>query len=214
MRTSLKELGSLLLDVDGPVLTGRFLDDLGRVRDGFTLTKGAVSTATLQGTIRYYHGKQPVAGASLTHSAASDAAGHYAVTAPIGAPLALMPRRTAAGGAVSALDAAWVLQAVAGARPLDATQTLIGDVTGNGLLSTLDAREILRRSVGLGAALPAAVQCDSEFLFIPVGAGSAPQLSGGVCRPGAIGFEPVSGAATGQDFVAAAIGDVTGNWHP
>ena len=153
MRTSLNELGSLLLDVDGPVLTGRFLDDLGRVRDGFTLTKGAVSTATLQGTIRYYHGNQAVGGAALTHSAASDAAGHYSVTAPIGAPLALMPRRAASGGAVSALDAAWVLQAVAGPRPLDATQTLIGDVTGDGIVSTLGCE---RDPAPLGRAQPGA----------------------------------------------------------
>ncbi|MDX2166918.1 MAG: metallophosphoesterase [Deltaproteobacteria bacterium] len=213
-------LGSLVLDVEGPVLTGRFIDDAGAVRDAFTIVKGAAPLATLSGTLRYYREARPVAGAALSGSVASDAHGAFSLPVPRGAPVALRPQLSGSDTAVTALDAAWVLQAVAGTRSFDATQTLACDVTANGALSTLDASEILRRAVGVTSRVPAAVLCDSDFLFAPAASpaaeqqADAPQLAGGACRAGAIRFEPVTGSASGRDFVAAALGDCTGNWQP
>jgi hypothetical protein len=40
MVSSLNELGSLIIDISGDRLDARFLDDLGRIRDAFTLQKG------------------------------------------------------------------------------------------------------------------------------------------------------------------------------
>jgi hypothetical protein len=218
--TAMSVLGSLLLDVDGSVLTARFLDDAGAVRDAFTITKGAPQQATLSGTLRYYHDAGPVPGAALSNEAASNMAGVFTLSAPRGAPVELRPQLSGSGAAVTALDAAWVLQAIADTRVLDATQTLACDVTANGALSTLDASEILRRAVGVSAALPAAVLCGSDFIFTPAASPAAeqqtlaPLLDGGACRPGAIRFEPVESSASGRDFVAAALGDCTGNWQP
>ncbi|MEO8603949.1 MAG: metallophosphoesterase, partial [bacterium] len=220
MITSLPVRGSLVLDIEGAVLTARFLDDAASVRDAFTITKGAVSSVNLQGSVRYYAGNRPVGGVALTAQSGTDAAGAYTVSAPVGAPLVLQPRRSGGvDGAVTALDAARVLQAVAGIRSLDAMQTLACDVTGNGTLSTLDAAEILRRAVGLTAQVPAAAACGSDLIFVPdVSPASGqvvtpPLLSGGTCQAGSIRFEPASASTSGRNFVAAVLGDCTGNWQ-
>ena len=82
-------------------------------------------------------------------SATTGASGTYAFAAAPGVPLQVAPRRSAGtGAAVSALDAAWVLQAIAGTRTLTPTQRLAADVTGDGTLSTLDAAYILQHAVG------------------------------------------------------------------
>jgi len=173
----------------------------------------------VSGSVRYFRGDRPVAGVSV-QTATTDATGAYALTAPLGADLTLTPRRTGGiGSAVSALDAAWVLQQVAGIRQLDATETLAGDATGNGALSTVDATRILQLVVGLRARLPAAALCDSDWIFFPDAAGPPPALvtpsfAGGVCRLGAIAHTPLTAAASGQSFRAAVLGDCTGNWQP
>ncbi len=148
-------------------------------------------------------------------------AGAFAVSVPTGAPLALRPRRSGGtGGAVSALDAAWVLQSVAGLRPFDAMQIRACDVTGNGTLSTLDASDILLRVVGTIDHLPVAVLCGSDFVFAPtatppiLGRALSYRATAASCRLAAIELEPVLGAASGLDFSAAAFGDCTGNWIP
>ncbi|MFN8641333.1 MAG: dockerin type I repeat-containing protein [Candidatus Binatia bacterium] len=52
----------------------------------------------------------------------------------------------AVGAAISALDATYVLQAVAQLRTLSPEQALACDVTGNGSLSTVDATLLLQRA--------------------------------------------------------------------
>ena len=124
------------------------------------------------------------------------------------------------GTAITALDAAYVLQAVAGLRQLDPEQPIAADVTGDGTLSALDAARILQYVVGLHAQLPAAQLCASDWLFVPAPAAlpSAtpilPALGGSTCQPGAIGLDSLAGDASGEDFHAVLIGDVTGNWQP
>jgi hypothetical protein len=124
------------------------------------------------------------------------------------------------GGAVSALDAAWVLQAAVGMRTLDGWRGLACDVTGNGSVSALDAALILQMKVGNIARFPAAENCGSDWLFAPEPQPAAnqeaiaPLLAGGFCRPGAISYAPHVGDAPGQDFRAVLLGDCTGNWQP
>jgi len=119
---------------------------------------------------------------------------------------------------LSALDASYVLQAVAGTRALTPLQALAGDVTGDGTLSVLDATRILQRVVGALPQFPAAQLCSSDWLFVPA-AGSAtnqsvaqPGYTAGACTAGAIAFQPLAGDAAEQDFQAILIGDVSGNW--
>ncbi|MCA9489439.1 MAG: PKD domain-containing protein [Myxococcales bacterium] len=57
MRVSLASLGSLVLDVDGLELTGRFLDDQGAVLDTFALHKGVTTIVDLQGGVLAMEGE-------------------------------------------------------------------------------------------------------------------------------------------------------------
>lgn len=151
-------------------------------------------------------------------SATSDATGSYAFTGLSGEPT-IVPRRTGGpGAAASALDAAWVLQAVAGLRTLTESQRLAADVTGDGSVSTFDAVHILEYAVGLRARFDAAETCGSDWLFVPSGSVAPgatpiiPLLTLTTCRMGAIHFPSLAADATGQDFTAILLGDISANW--
>ena len=180
----------------------------------------------LAGTVRYYFGAQPVpnavvevqsGGSSLATSTGS--AGDYALGNVPEASVRVVPRKIGGSGtAISALDAAYVLQAIAGRRNLQPPQALAADVTGDGRLDAADATRILQRAVGLLPQFPAAQLCGSDWLFVPAAAPAPgqsalqPGLGSGTCAPGAIAFAPLAGDAAGQDFQGILIGDVTGNW--
>src|SRR5262249_44334185 len=122
-------------------------------------------------------------------------------------------------GALTALDAAYVLQAVRNQRTLSPVQLLAADVSGDGIVDDLDVTLILSRSVGAGGQLPVAQACGSDWLFMPIPDPVpnqemlAPQSASGTCQPGGIQCSPLAAAATAQDFDAVLFGDVTGNWH-
>lgn len=125
-----------------------------------------------------------------------------------------------ASGAISPLDASYVLQYLVNARDLSPEQILACDVTGDGNLSALDATRIMQRALGSPAPFPAAESCGSDWLFFPNAASAQnqtqlpPLLSGGTtCRKGAVQFNPLAASAQGQDFLAVVIGDCTGNWN-
>ena len=122
--------------------------------------------------------------------------------------------------AVSALDAARVLEVVSGKRTFDALQTLACDVTGNGTVSALDATRILQLAVGKIDQLPVAQKCGSDWVFVPQAASASqqllmqPQPSAKTCQTGGIAYQPLQGNALQQDFTALVFGDCTGNWQP
>ncbi len=153
-------------------------------------------------------------------AAVSDASGAYAFAGvPVGV-WQLTPRKTGdLRGAVTALDAAWVLQAVAQLRTLDSAQRLAADVTGDGTVSALDATMILQRAVGLNGNFAAATACTSDWLFtpnatvVPNQSVVPPSLSSGSCMMGSLTYGPLGANATGQNFSAILLGDVTGNWQ-
>jgi hypothetical protein len=122
------------------------------------------------------------------------------------------------GSGVSALDAAYVLQAVTGQRQLNDYQRLACDVSGNGSLSSLDAARILQFLVGSVDRLPVAKACNSDWTFVPDATQIenqhvlAPVIGNGNCQQGAIQFDQLLGVAHGQDFKAILFGDCTGNW--
>lgn len=178
--------------------------------------------------MRYYAGARSVPGAVVevqsaapTLSVSTGSAGDYAIAGAPGTNLRVVPRKTAdAGASLSALDAAYVLQAAAGKRTLGPLQALAGDVTGDGTVDALDAARILAMAVGLLPRFPAAQLCGSDWLFVPSAAAAPgqsmtpPGFANGICAPGAIAFAPLSADASGQDFQAVLLGDVTGNWQP
>jgi len=195
-----------------------------------TATLGATATLTpaLSGRIGYYVGDRPVEDVEvlLVGTAAAlvmtDANGDYAFATAAPGPEKLQPRKNGDFNvAVTALDANRVLQYVAGIMPLDDDQRLAGDVTGNGMVSALDATRILQFQAGIITKFLASTTCQSDWLFRPDPAivpGQTlvqPQLSTGMCQMGAIMYdENFMPPASGQDFVAILIGDVTGNWAP
>jgi hypothetical protein len=175
--------------------------------------------------VSYYTAGRPVDGALLARdgsgeSAPTDATGAFDLsTATSGGWMLVPSKNDIPEGAVSSLDAAYVLQSMVKLRTLDAMQKLACDVTGNGSLSSLDAARILQYVVKMHS-LPLADTCGSHWLFVPAIAESAqahplaPQVSTGTCRPGAIVYDAAADIVDGQDFRALVIGDCTGNWAP
>ncbi len=193
-----------------------------------TATVALPGARALSGRITYYASgiavpgvRIPLRGAGLI-DLLSGGDGAWAVADLAAGDWSVEPRKDGDVGvaAVSALDAAWVLQASAGLRLLDAERQIACDVTGNGSVSPLDAARILQRTVGAIDQLPAAAACASDFVFFPVGVGAAnraavaPRLAVEDCRRGALTYAPLVGNAGGQDFRAALVGDCTGNWLP
>src|SRR5262245_39668722 len=111
-----------------------------------TLAQGAI-----EGQVRYYSNNAAVPGVQVdfngigVSSTTTDANGEYAFTDPGTGSCSIQPEKTGGlNGAISTLDATWILQAVVGARPFNSTQNLACDVTGDGTLSALDAARILQ----------------------------------------------------------------------
>jgi len=189
-----------------------------------TETPTPTSTFQVDGTISYYRGAQGVSGVNISVLGASlpqtttGVDGSYRVPGVTSGNWQIAPRKTGdQGAAITALDAAYVLEALAGHRQLDPQQTLAADVTGDGILDESDVQRILQYSVGLLPQLPAAELCASDWLFVPApvppATPIAPSLTGSTCQPGALAFPPLVGDATGENFQAILIGDVTGNWR-
>ena len=191
-----------------------------------TFTPGKVGG--FGGRVRYYAGLGPVPrvnvavnGAERSHDLfeQTDLAGQYTCSVSSGDWTIEPLKNGDVRNGVSALDAAYVLQAVVGMRDLSAAQRLACDVTGNGSLTSLDATRILQFAVGGVTRFPAADLCGSDWLFTPDPLPAAnqieiaPLLGEARCRRGAISLEPLVQPAAGQDFLATLLGDCTGNWR-
>jgi hypothetical protein len=196
-----------------------------------TPTETPTATAALlhriSGQVRYYSNGTGVAAASLHLSGAFDLttettdSGSYAFDDVAAGVWQIEPQGMTGGAkAVSALDAAYVLQAAVGNRTLTAMQRLACDVTGNGSVSSLDAARILQYTVGSVAELPVTSSCRSAWLFVPTAQAGGPQqaippgMSVDQCQNGKILIDPLSGEMENQDFDALRFGDCTGNWKP
>jgi hypothetical protein len=173
----------------------------------------------------YYNENRPVPSANVAFHGPLDqmtetqSSGDYSVMGVPQGQWSIEPAKEGDfGSGISALDAAYVLQAVTGKRQLDAYQQLACDVSGNGSLSSLDAARILQFLVGMVDRLPVANTCASDWIFVPEAAQAAnqqilpPLIGDGECRQGAIQFGALTGIADGQDFKAILFGDCTGNW--
>lgn len=194
-----------------------------------TPTKTNTPSAQLgevSGAITYYANALPVSGASVTLTGPStvttqtNAAARYSATVAQSTWSVEPSKSGGFGTAVSSLDAARVLQALAGLQRFTTQQRLACDASGDGSLSTLDAVYILQFSAGLIDHLPAAGMCGSDWLFYPSPSPAEnqeviyPALTKGACQQGAILLNPLVGTADGQDFDGILLGDCTGNWTP
>ncbi|MCK6553519.1 M28 family peptidase [Candidatus Binatia bacterium] len=189
-------------------------------------TPTATPTWAVSGTVSYYAGGHPIANAAVelvgpsTVATTTAADGGYACAGALPGTTTLTPGKHGdTGSAVSALDAAYVLQNVVGIRVFDAQQALACEITGNGALSALDASLILQKTIGLIGSFPVETACGSEWVFVPMPAAApnqrlVPPVTVSGCQAGAIAYEPLSGPAAGQDFAGVVFGDCSGNWTP
>jgi len=151
-------------------------------------------------------------------SVRTDLAGRFAIPELPRAEWIVGPRGSVPyPSAVTALDAAYVLQALTGDRELTAAQRLACDASGNGTLSAFDASMILQLSVGLRATLPAADRCGGAWLFDPIpewpGLDVYPaRLDAGGCESGFYGGVGVVEPVGPLRFQAIELGDCTGSW--
>lgn len=179
------------------------------------------------GTVLYYSNDAPVNDAEIVAdndgpvSTLTDIAGNYTLANLSPGSLTIQPQKLGESvQAVGSLDAVLALEVAAGLGTFDPNQLLACDVSGNGGISGLDASLILRFSVQSIAQLPVAANCASDFLFIPNAApapgqtASPPIVTPASCVPGTIILDPLSGSVAGQDFIAIAIGDCSGDWSP
>lgn len=151
----------------------------------------------------------------------TNSSGQFALSGINSGDWHVAPQKTGdEGQAISAVDAVVALHAVIGDLQLDAEQLLACDVSGDGKVSAVDALLILQFKVGLISRFPAAVYCNSDWAFTPEPATisnqdvTAPVLAAGTCIGGAIGYHPLMGSASNQDFSAVIFGDCSGNWQP
>ncbi len=191
-----------------------------------TPTPTAVGPHDVSGSVLHFATGAPVAGVEVSTMSGSDdttgADGSYSFIDLVAMNESIVPRKEGGvGSAVSALDAAYVLQFAAATRSFTSLQELACDVTGDGTVSALDASQILKQQVGLigDFAVTGASLCDSDWGFFPFPdvqpnqTTTVPAISGSSCVPGSINFAPLSANATGQSFIAYAFGDCTGNWQ-
>ncbi|MEO8603760.1 MAG: dockerin type I domain-containing protein [bacterium] len=185
---------------------------------------GPPSGNDLSGNLRYYSNDEAVPNIAVqagdAGSAMSDAAGHYMLTdVPLQNVLVSAESDGGTGNAISALDASYVLQSVAGLREFSEAQALACDVTGNGSVSALDAAQILQYAVGLMVRLPVAAACGSDWAFMPNPAPAPgqtliqPESDAQSCVPGGIAYDAMPMSLDEQNFTAVVFGDCTGNWH-
>ncbi|MBX3027008.1 matrixin family metalloprotease [bacterium] len=193
-----------------------------------TRTPSPAGARGIRGRITYYGSGLPVPGARVrlrgagTAIAVTQGGGDYGVDDLAAGAWTVEPQKTADpnSGAITALDAAIVLQASAGARALDAEHRIACDATGNGSVSPLDAARILQLVTGAIPALPARDLCGSDFVFFPSPSSApnqeriAPALDVTGCRAGALSYAPLTGQLAGQSFRAALIGDCDSSWQP
>lgn len=184
-----------------------------------------IAGSRISGTVRYYSNDAPVAGVDVdlqgpaSDTQLSDGGGSYAFSGLDDGVWSLdLTLAEAENGAVSAYDAALVLQHMTGSIVLDANQILACDVNADSVLDSSDVALLLQRSVGVITSLPVETACGSSLAFVPLVAGSAtrhptnpnPQ----VCTRGGMQFDSLAAPQDGIDFHAVAFGDCSGNWQP
>ena len=195
----------------------------------------ATPTVSVAGAILYHGSNWPVSattvslvpagtgggGSAATMQTQTDLSGQFALAGISSGDWQVAPQKMGdLGQAINAADAVGALQVAVGERVLDAEQLLACDVNGDLKVNAVDAVLILEFKVGLISSFPVALNCDSDWAFTPVPAAvsnqqlTTPALAPGNCVGGAIGYLPLTGSASNQNFSAVLFGDCTGNWQP
>ncbi|NOZ61092.1 MAG: T9SS type A sorting domain-containing protein [Calditrichaeota bacterium] len=166
----------------------------------------------VSGTISYFGNESLVPDATVTldgRTASTSEQGEFSFSNVPGGNYNLFPTKAGElGNAISAYDAAFILQKVVGLINLTPYQMIAADVSGNGSVSAFDASYILRLLVGLIDEFPVA----KDWTFVPVS--FAINETNWNAAPDSISYAPLNSNQTEQNFYGIVYGDVTGNWSP
>jgi hypothetical protein len=151
------------------------------------------------GTVLYGVSGEPVPNVALTLTGAqadttstnAQGAYHFALAASEAISVNLS-KSGDDGTALSALDAAWILQCTVNLRPSSACPTAAGDSSGDGQVSAYDAALIARHLVGFTTPPSLA----GQWRFTP---------------PSRL-YPTLTTDLSQEDYTAYLVGDVTGNW--
>ncbi len=202
-------LVNLPFDVIGdPLQSGALAITSVQLNDGAITAQtinGSVTIAegyALQGQVNYWgDGGRPVASTLLTiegngtQTATSASDGTFRFDNLVNAAYELTPAKTDQVSAISAYDAALVLQYAAGLGTLNGNPAIAADVNRTGEITAMDAFRILQHVAELE---PLSFSTGGEmWAFSP-----ATRL-----------YASLTSHQTGQDFSAVLRGDVSGNWQ-
>lgn len=190
-----------------------------------TLTPSATPRPAIAGHLRYRRSDLAIPNVTLRLfgndfvEIHSDGNGFYSKNPMADGSWSIVPVSGATiDDAVTALDAADTLVLVTAPDAFDTADRLSADTSGNGSASAFDAALLLQYVVGTIDALPVTETCNGDWFFAPQPAShpgqilSQPTILPNVCTGGGIGFAPLLGNATGQDFVGGIYGDVNASW--
>lgn len=165
-----------------------------------TVAIGAAPTYNLSGAVRFWNGMLPMTGVSFAlqsgghASVLSGAGGAWSMLGLAGGSHTIAPDFAPTNGAITAYDAALVLQHAAQTITLDGYAATAANVNKTGDVSALDASLILQHSVGL---IPVPFVEEGEIWEFD---------------PPSRSFTLPGSPQSGQDFTAVLLGDPSGNW--
>jgi len=177
-----------------------------------SLNDGAIATQTaagllsvndlhaISGLVRYWSDNAAIAGVAVflegeaSLDATTGSTGAYAFAELRAGDYTLMPDKQGDVRAITAFDAAIVLQAAAGLRTLSANEAIAADVNRRDGVTALDAAYILQKSVGL---IPGTFpNAGTHWVFTPA------QRT----------YTGLAADQVNQHFTGILLGDVSGNW--
>ena len=155
---------------------------------------------SLRGAVHFWQDSAGVPGVLLTlegdqvYTDLSQADGSYSVIGPFAGDYTLTPTKSDGVSGISAYDASLALQHDAGLITLSGYAATAGDVDKSGGITSMDASYILQKA--------------ADLITLPFpGAGAVWEFD-----PANRTYTDFSGSISGQDFTAALLGDVSGNW--
>jgi uncharacterized repeat protein (TIGR01451 family) len=171
-----------------------------RVADPTTI--GVAPRYAILGTVKYGTadvGQTPaaVAGVNLnlsgaaTSSAISDSSGAYQLPNLLGGNYTVTPTKSGEVKGINSLDATRIQQHLVGLTTLTPNQLIAADTDGSGTVNSLDATRIQQRAVGMQTA-----NIIGQWKFVPASRQ----------------YNALADNATGQDYQAVLVGEVSGNW--
>ena len=158
------------------------------------------ATWTVGGAINYRTTTRPMSGVTLDLSGAStagtttNASGIYSFTMQASGAHTVTPSKSGGVNGISAFDAAFIAQCVAGVRNLVDCPILAADASGNNALSAFDAAQVAQFAAGL--------------------AGPTSRVGRWVFSPANRTYATLTGDLLTEHYGAYLVGEVSGNWQP